>query len=483
MTETAPHPTEEHTSDAASAFVDAGLWRRDETPLDDLRRHATRAPHDPATIAYAGGKGTELSFASLAAMVETVAANLVRLGARPGEAITLQLPNSWQLNVLVLACYRMGAVPVPVVPIMRHREVAFMTALTGSTTYVGATEHRGYSFAEMSRAVAEESPCLQRRILLDNDDSTALDLHAELFVAAPPLPASHPTASPGSLAQIMFTSGTTGEPKGVMHSHNTMHALNLAQVRALGLSSDEVVAMGSPTTHQAGFTWGLMMPLLLGATSVCVERWDPEEMLDLMERHRVTFFMGAPPFLSDLIRGQRRRPRDLSSLHTFATGSAPIPPVLVEEAQEVLGCRVRSLWGMTENGCVTITRPDDDALRASRSDGSAVEGMEVRIVDAETGQPVARGETGLLMVRGASQCVGYFARPEAYAAQLPRRLVRHRRPRQGRRRRWHPHRRPPQGRDHPRRGERTGDRDRGSAAATPGRGRRRRGRAPGPAAR
>ena len=130
-------------------------------------------------------------------------------------------------------------------------------------------------------------------------------------------------------------------------------------------------------------------------------------MLDILERHAVTFFMGAPTFLQDLIAAQRQDPRDLGALGVFATGSAPIAPVLVEGALEVLGCRLYSLWGMTENGCVTITRPQDPVARAAESDGSVVPGMEVRIVASDDG-------AGSLQVRGASQCLGYFRRAQLY---------------------------------------------------------------------
>jgi cyclohexanecarboxylate-CoA ligase len=211
----------------------------------------------------------------------------------------------------------------------------------------------------------------------------------------------------------VFTSGTTGEPKGVVHSHNTLYAMNRAQAEVLRLTADEVTAMGSPTTHQAGYTWNFLMPLLLGATSVQVDAWDPDLMLRILEAERVTFFMGAPTFLADLIEAQRLARRDLSRLAVFATGSAPIPPVVVENAREVLGCRVYALWGMTENGCVTITRPREPALRAAESDGTPVPGMAVRIVDAG-GDPAPAAAIGQLQVRGASQCLGYFRRSELY---------------------------------------------------------------------
>jgi cyclohexanecarboxylate-CoA ligase len=250
-------------------------------------------------------------------------------------------------------------------------------------------------------------------------------LDFDTFMADRPWETEHPAAEldaleagPDDNAQVMFTSGTTGEPKGVVHSHNTLYAMNKAQIDVLGLDGDMVTAMGSPTSHQGGYTWNFLMPLLAGATSVQLDAWDPDVMLQIMEREGVTFFMGAPTFLVDLTAAQRSAGRDLTRLATFATGSAPVAPVVVEQAREVLGCRVYALWGMTENGCVTVTRPTDPELRSAESDGTPVPGMEVRIVDQNTGLPVPPGATGLLQARGATQCLGYYRRPELYAASL-----------------------------------------------------------------
>lgn len=388
-----------------------------ETIPYHLHRWARRRPDRPALICYRDGTAETLTYAELARRVDRLAANLTALGVGPGQVVTLQLPNSWQLVALVLACARIGAVAAPVVPIMREREVEFMTRLTRSPVYVAAARFRGFSYATLGARVAAAVPTLRHRILLGAGDG--LDFDRDLLAAPPPrvdLDALAP--SPDDPAQVIFTSGTTGEPKGVVHSHRTLHTMNAAQAEVLHLSGDEVTAMGSPTTHQAGFTWNLVMPLLLGGTAVQVDTWDPAAMLEIMERHRVTFFMGAPTFLSDLIEEQRVRPRDISALRTFATGSAPIAPLLVEDAREVLGCRLYALWGMSENGCVTITRPEDPPMRAAESDGTVVPGMAVRIVDRKTGDPLPPGESGLLQVRGASQCLGYFGRPETYAASL-----------------------------------------------------------------
>jgi cyclohexanecarboxylate-CoA ligase len=426
--------TSQMTSPAVAAHGDGRprpeAWRS-RTILDDLRLWAQRRPSRPALACWhADGRPTQtVTYAQLAAIVDRLAGGLVELGVRRGDVVTLQLLNSWQLVALILACARAGAIAGPVAPVMRRREVEFMTRLTGSPLYIGHDEANGFAFGEMSAEVAAAVPTLRHRVLLDASGqapSSALDFTlpgpgtgepgTSLSAIAADLDALQ--AQPHDVAQVMFTSGTTGEPKGVMHSHATLYATNHWQAEVLGLHGDEVTAMGSPTTLQAGYTWNFIMPLQLGATAVQVDAWNPGLMLDIMAAERVTFFYGPPPFLTDLIRTQRQAPRDLRALHTFGTGSAPIPPVLVEDALSVLGCRLYALWGMTENGCVTVTRPQDPVMRAAESDGTVVPGMQVRIVSPGTIQPVAPGETGLLQVRGDNQCLGYFRRPELYQASL-----------------------------------------------------------------
>lgn len=405
------------------AYRAAGWWRN-ETILHDLRRCAAQQPDKAALVCYSGAQAQTVSYAELARRVDRLAAGLLRLGVRRGDVVTLQLPNSWELVALCLAAVRVGAVAGPVVPTMRRREVQFMIRLTASPVYIGAAELRGFSYARMSEEIAAAVPTLRHRVLVGgNGDETgdALDFTDDLYAPEPDpellAALDDLEAGPDDAAQIMFTSGTTGEPKGVVHSHNTLYSMNKAQAEVLGLTAHEVTAMGSPTTHQAGFTWNFVMPLLLGATAVQMDRWDARQMLRILQEQKVTFFMGAPTFLSDLIDAQRENPHDLSSLRSFATGSAPIAPLLVEDAAAVLGCRVYALWGMTENGCVTVTRPEQPPLRAAESDGVPVPGMEIRITGRD-GSPVRPGDAGLLQVRGSAQCLGYFRREDVYEASV-----------------------------------------------------------------
>ncbi|HEV2783352.1 MAG TPA: AMP-binding protein [Actinophytocola sp.] len=416
----------------AEKYYAEGLWRRDATLLDDLRAAARRHPDRRAVVVYhVDGRDPEsVTYAELERAVERIAAGLAGLGVGRGDVVTLQLPNCWQLLALCLACARIGAIAGPVPTIMRQRELGFITGLTESPVYIGPVGFRGFGYAELSEEVARRVPTIRHRVLIgaaDADPTTpgltgALDFDTALL-AGPSTPGSvlgdtaGREAGPDDVAYVMFTSGTTGEPKGVLHSYNTLHATNRMQAEVLHLTGDEVTAMGSPVTYNAGYTWNFVMPIMLGATCVHVDSWHADLMLRVLEAERVTFFMGAPPFLVDLIAAQRRHGRDLSALRTFATGSAPIPPVLVEQARDVLGCRVYALWGMTENGAPTITRPEDPPMRAAESDGTPMPGMAVRIVD-RTGAPVPPGEVGRLQVRGAFQCLGYFRRPQVYAQAL-----------------------------------------------------------------
>lgn len=420
------------SGEIAERFRAEGVWRTDETILDDLAKGVHSHPDRVAISCWhADGSATDvLTYAQLAEKVERLAAGLAGLGVQRGQVVTIQLPNYWQFVALCLACARIGAVAGPTLSIMRRREVTFMTGLTESPVYIGPVGYHGFNFAEMSAQMAEEVPTIQHRVLLGAADAEpgtagldgALDFDTALLADRDTEGAvfgdtTGREAAPDDVAYIMFTSGTTGEPKGVVHTHNTLYATCRTQAAVLGLGPDEVTAMGSPNTHNAGYTWNLVMPLVLGGTSHHIDTWDAEVMLRILEEERVTFFMGAPPFLIDLIGLQRDAGRDLSRLARFATGSAPIPPVLVEEARDVLGCRLYALWGMTENGCVTVTRPEDPPMRAAESDGSTVPGMELRIVDGP-GAAVQPGDIGHLQVRGANQCLGYYRRPELYAKSV-----------------------------------------------------------------
>jgi acyl-coenzyme A synthetase/AMP-(fatty) acid ligase len=200
-----------------------------------------------------------------------------------------------------------------------------------------------------------------------------------------------------------------------MHSHNTLYAMARSVSVPLELGPDTVVNTPMAMTHQAGFSYGLLMPLVLGGTSVWVDSdgGDGGHLLDTMERYGVTFAYLNPDGVAQLVAAQRQRRRTGLRLQSWATGSALIPPELPAEADAAPGVQLHALWGMTENGAVTVTRPGDPRDWAARSDGRPVPWMETRIVD-EQGAPVAEGQAGRLEVRGANQCLGYYKAKAVY---------------------------------------------------------------------
>ncbi|HAM47227.1 MAG TPA: cyclohexanecarboxylate-CoA ligase, partial [Alphaproteobacteria bacterium] len=219
---------------------------------------------------------------------------------------------------------------------------------------------------------------------------------------------------PNDVNELLYTSGTTGQPKGVMHTANTQFANVKPYAERLDLSgARDVVLMSSPLAHQTGFLYGILMPLMLGTKVVYQDVWDPAGAARLIEEEKVTFTMASTPFLADLTDTPAVREHDISSLRIFLCAGAPIPRVLAERASKELDIIVLSGWGMTENGAVTTTEPNDPPEKVFQTDGKPLPGIEVRIVDPQ-GNLAPNGEEGLLQARGISAFVGYLKKPELH---------------------------------------------------------------------
>ena len=196
----------------------------------------------------------------------------------------------------------------------------------------------------------------------------------------------------------MATSGTTGEPKLVMHSHRSTVGGVLQSVAAeMGLTDEDVMCMPSPLAHATGLQYGARLAPTIGATLLLVDAWDPEAAADLIAEHQASWFMGATPFLYDMIGLSSNKLDRVSSLRRFVCGGAPIPTSLAVEAERVFpDVSFMSAWGMSETGIVTLVRPGEPLGAFSRSDGSAVPGWDVRIVDPQTivrSQPALRARS------------------------------------------------------------------------------------------
>ncbi|MCP2342412.1 AMP-binding protein [Actinomadura rupiterrae] len=401
-------------------------WWRDETFLDDLRRHVRATPGKPAVIArrQSDGRTHRLDYRRLAEATERCAGALVELGLRPGDVIAAQLTDRWELAVLTLACMRAGVVYCPLMKSYRRRELDVMLRVTEARVLITMAEDNGDRLGEMGAEFAAELPSLERVFVADGPgpDGTGPDGTEEFesFFFGTAWEERHGhlldarELGPDDPYLVLFTSGTTSEPKGVLHSLNTLYAAVRGEADAFGLDDSIVMYTTALYTHYTGVVQGMLMPLMLGGTMAFQDAKEPGDALDLMAAHGVTFFYCAPFYLLSLLEAQRAEPRAIPALAHLVSGSAPIPPYFITDTKDVFGLRLYSLWGMTENGPATITRADDPEDWAAHSDGSPIADTLLRI------DPVSdrTGGEGVLWIKGPTQCLGYYRRDDLYAAEL-----------------------------------------------------------------
>jgi len=392
-------------------------WWHDRTINDALDEALAAVPDKRALSAFQveSGQWRHFTYRELATMADRIALGLARLGIGRDDVVAMQLPNWWQFSLLYLACSRIGAVLNPLMPIFRERELSFMLAHTEAKLLVVPKFFRKFDHEALARELQARLPTLEHIAVVDGDGPDSFDA----LLSGPEweresgaetiLRANRP--GPDDVCQLLYTSGTTGEPKCVMHTANTLISNILPYAQRMHLSEKDVVLMASPMAHQTGFLYGLMMPILLRTQAVLQDIWDPARAAQTIRETGVTFTMASTPFLADLTRVVKESGQGVPTLRTFLSAGAPIPGAVVEQAQVTLGCKIVSAWGMSENGAVTTTLLDDPDERAVNTDGCPLSGVEVKVIDFD-GQPLPPGESGSLMLRSCSNFGGYLRRPQ-----------------------------------------------------------------------
>ncbi|MGI9597549.1 MAG: AMP-binding protein [Acidimicrobiales bacterium] len=409
-------------------------WWSDVTMLDEFLAIAEEQPNAPAVVTYHKGR-TEperTTYGELERASRRCARALLELGIEVGDAVSLQLPNCWQVPALVFGILRIGAVANPLVPIFREREMTFVLNRTESRVLVVTETFNHFDHATMAAGLRDDVETLehvlvvgasgrnepadpaQRLLSFEDVVLNRDDIDDPTFLAE--FDRCRPTAD--DLVEIQFTSGTTGEPKGVLHSHNTIRSGCRVIDEVYGLGPGDVCFMASTLAHQTGFGYGMLKPLSMGMAVVYQDQWDVNQMLDAVETEQIVWTVSATAFAMDMIAAQRSRPRDVATFKYFICGGAPIPPVVVEEFNRLLDAELIAVWGMTENMITTTSRPGDPVELVSDSDGTPVDWMEIRVL-GENGLPVGPGGIGALQSRGPNQALGYFHRPDLYAAASP----------------------------------------------------------------
>lgn len=395
---------------------EAGFWL-DKTIDDYLVAAIRHSPDKPALVGYRADRAdpVRISYRELGDKVALAAGALRDLGVGHGDIVAVQVPNWWEFVVMTLACGRVGAVVNPLMPIFRERELEFMLGFAEAKVFVVPAMFRGFDHAAMAESLKARLPKLQHVVVVDGEGANGFDrllLQGSKRVEAAEGPAERALA-PEELAVMMFTSGTTGSPKGVMHSCNTLLACNKALAGRFGLTSDDVLLACSPVGHMTGYAAVMVLGVYLGSTVLLQDIWEARRGVTLMAEEGVTYTAASTPFLSDICGAVADGAPRPTRLRSFLCGGAPIPPVLIERAASELDLKVCSLWGMTESLSSTLTEPARAADKSSKTDGRALDGVGIRIVDFD-GKPVPVGETGRLLVRGAQMSLGYYKRPDIH---------------------------------------------------------------------
>ncbi len=432
------------TPTMAAAFIRAGHWPN-TTFAAALEEQARARPDKTAVV----DDRLRLTYAELWARTRRLADALAAQGIGRGDVVSFILPNRVEAVALFYAANSLGAIVNPIVPIYGAREVRFILRQVEAAAIVVPDRFRGVDFCELIERVQPDVPTLRARVVVGKDPPphwlTFDDLwrepargdrrhgpaHGNQARDSEPLAAA-PKATemfgsvgtartfgreatdagaaghdPNAVIAILYTSGTTADPKGVLHSDNTLLCECRATIRYHRLGADEVFVMPSPVSHISGLLYGVMLPIVLGATSVLMEQWDPEKFLGLVERERGTYSAGATPFLQGVLDCPALERYDTRSLRLFPCGGADVPPALIRRAMDRLRVRSGRGYGSTEFPSITSSAgPDVPAAKRAETDGAPIGPNEIELRDPD-GRRVADGAEGEIWGRGPELCLGY----------------------------------------------------------------------------
>lgn len=336
-------------------------------------------------------------------------------GVRRRQVVAWQLPNSAAGIVLYRACWRLGAVAAPVHHRLGPAEVAAALEQVDPVVVLGTP---GMPILEVGQSLPRQprqprQPCQPRqpgRQPRQVAGSGGLAAVLDALPGGPPVGAGSVAVAGSDLAVALFTSGSTGVPKAVLHTHRGLGYKAATMIGVHSLGAGDAVLMPAPLAHVSGLLNGVLIPSMAGIPAVVMAKWDPELALERIARERVSF-MGAPPvFFSQMAAAPSFAPGGVESLRLVSTGGAAVSPAFVEATAASFGCRVKRTYGSTEAPTVATSGADDSVLRARDTDGRAVGEAEIAVHDPDTGTALPPGSTGELWLRGPELFVGYADR-------------------------------------------------------------------------
>ncbi|EKG5203399.1 medium-chain fatty-acid--CoA ligase [Escherichia coli] len=395
-----------------AAYRQQGLWG--DASLADYWQQTARAM--PDKIAVVDNHGASYTYSALDHAASCLANWMLAKGIESGDRIAFQLPGWCEFTVIYLACLKIGAVSVPLLPSWREAELVWVLNKCQAKMFFAPTLFKQTRPVDLILPLQNQLPQLQQIVGVDKLAPATSSLSLSQIIADNTPLTTAITTHGDELAAVLFTSGTEGLPKGVMLTHNNILASERAYCARLNLTWQDVFMMPAPLGHATGFLHGVTAPFLISARSVLLDIFTPDACLALLEQQRCTCMLGATPFVYDLLNVLEKQPADLSALRFFLCGGTTIPKKVARECQQ-LGIKLLSVYGSTESSPHAVVNLDDPLSRFMHTDGYAAAGVEIKVVDdaRKTLPPGCEGEEAS---RDPNVFMGYFDEPELTARAL-----------------------------------------------------------------
>jgi acyl-CoA synthetase (AMP-forming)/AMP-acid ligase II len=397
-----------------AAFERAGHWTQETTTeaLDRLARER------PTQLAIVDGR-IRLTCQEFHDRVRRLASYFVKLGLASDDVIAIQMPNWSEFAVAVNAAMMAGVPFCQVHSDFREREIAFVLSFTKAALFITPTQFRKFDYLPMVRKLWPSLPHLKHLMAVGSDVPSEffdlrryLDAGGERGVPEAGLESRRPTGN--DLARVAFTSGTTGDPKAVLHLHNTTNCAVRFINRDHRLGASDVILLFLPV----GLNWGLfnvLQAVMSGASLIMLDQFTASNAMELIEKHTVSYFCCAPAHLVAILNSPDIATRDLSSLKVVVTGGASCPIEVIQDFGKLIPGTLLELYGMLECGLQACTLIDDDPQAVVGTVGRPIAEVHSKVVD-DNGAPCAADQVGEILTRGPSVTIGYYNNPNANRA-------------------------------------------------------------------
>jgi acyl-CoA synthetase len=385
---------------------DGSYWRNTTIAREAWRKEQTQGDR----VAIFLEDAPDVTYAEFAEEARRLITAFQALGMSRGDVVSFQLPNWREAVPIDIAAAALGLVVNPIVPIYRGAELRYILKDAKTRIFFIPEQFRSINYLEMLRELRADLPDLEHVITVraehDHDDATRYE---ELVDCEQVELNDLPESDPNWVKCRLYTSGTTGFPKAVLHTHNTLNYVQQCSIKHSQITADDVMVMPSPVTHITGYSSGINMSFMSEARSALMPRWNADAAIDYIHRVNGTMTVGATPFLQELLDAAERRGDRLPSMRQFSCGGAAVPPQLIKRAYEVLeNCIAVRVYGSTEVPLVTYGWRENPELAAT-TDGQLY-AYEVKIFDDE-GNELPENSDGEIAARGPGMMLGY-ADPE-----------------------------------------------------------------------